>query len=122
MPACPKPAPKEKKPRKWLSDGPRKPLKKENPERRARVARVRAKARRSPANKAAMTEAWERCQEKCECGCGIEFDRSNGPKGEGYPEAHHIRYDPPQVVYLRRNCHHRIEMTLHGHRHAQRRK
>ncbi|SRR5258708_31565418 len=123
-PAVPKPPARVKAARKPLKRGSSlkagKPLAKTNPERQARVKKIRAKARRSPENKAAKQLAWDRCQKVCECGCKRPFEYDDGPKGIGWPEFHHVRYDPPVGDYLRRECHHRIEMLHFSHRQRNR--
>lgn len=63
---APKPAPREKKPRKWLSDGPRKPLKKVNPERQTERRKLTAKFHKTPAFIAAGETAMKRAGGQCE--------------------------------------------------------
>lgn len=123
-PAVPKPEPRVKAARKPLKRGSSlkagKPLAKVNPERQARVKKIRVKASRSPENKAAKQLAWNRCQGHCECGCGRPFDYDEGPKGIGREEFHHTKYDPPVGVYLRRECHAFLETTKFWYRHTRR--
>lgn len=118
--AAPKPSKRMPKPKKELKRSSpvarSTPVKKTNPERQARVKKMRAKELRSPENKAAKQLAWDRCQKVCECGCQRPFEYDDGPKGAGWPEFHHVRYNPPVGDYLRRECHHRIEMRDFSYR------
>lgn len=98
-----------------------KPLPKINPTRKAKVAERRAKDRRSPAHTAAKKAAKERAKGICECGCQLPFDTTWGPSSPDYPEFHHDNYKRPEGRMLRRQCHHRIEMTEYSHRHTARR-
>lgn len=104
--------------RKSFWNPPRKPLQKENPERRAKVAARRRRQRSSPEEKEARRIARERANGVCECGCGLPFDKSDGQYGPDYPEFHHLSYGKHEGQYLRRQCHHRIEFEKHGHRHT----
>lgn len=103
-----------------VSKNPRKPLPKVNVEATKKRQARRAKARRSPENKAVMADAVARANGVCECGCHRSFDTSDGPKGVGAPEFHHTSYDPPRGIMVRRECHHKIEMSQHPTRAARR--
>lgn len=110
-----------KKPRKPLRRTPlkrgTKPLRKVNPVATAKRVARRRKQRNSPEEKAARTLALDRAGGVCECGCGLLFDKSDGPQSPDYPEFHHESYDPPRGILVRRQCHHRIEKEKFPHRH-----
>lgn len=110
----PKP-PKVRKPlrAKKFWNPPRKPIPKVNIEATKKRRKRRAAKRNSPLEKEARRIAWDRAQGVCECGCRLPFDKSGGQYSADYPEFHHTKYDPPVGQYLRRECHHRIEMTQH---------
>lgn len=92
---------------------PRKPVPKINEEATKKRRKRRAARRNSPEEKAVRAEAFERAQGYCECGCKRPFDKNDGQYSPDYPEFHHTKYDPPVGIYLRRECHHRIEMVQH---------
>lgn len=93
-----------------------------NDARRSKVAKRRAKERRNAEHEAARALAWTRAQGMCECGCDRPMDMHGEPSWPGYPEAHHVRYSPPKIIYLRRECHQRIEMQQFSYRHQPGRK
>lgn len=95
---------------------PRKELRKRNDERRSRVAKQRAKDRRSQAEMDARSEGWIRANGICECGCGYPF----GDYKLDHPEWHHTSYRKHRGVWLRKRCHERIEMTEFSYRHTTR--
>lgn len=104
------------KSKSWgFSDSPRTPLNPVNVRATAKRVARRAKDRHSAENKEAKALAWARADGVCECGCGLEFDKTF-PDSPDYPEAHHVKYTPPIIQYLRRGCHRRIEMMNFGHR------
>lgn len=101
----------------WIKRG-AKPLATINPTRRAKVATRRAKARRSPEERAARKAGWIRANGMCECGCGYPFGEYKLDK----PEWHHTNYDRHEGKWLRKRCHMRVEKELFGYRHHMGRK
>lgn len=95
---------------------PRKEMKQRNDERRSRVAKMRAKDRRSKAEMDSRAEGWTRANGMCECGCGYPF----GEYKLDCPEWHHTNYRKHKGIWVRKRCHVRIETTQFAHRHVNR--